>query len=261
MVDRIIFTSKIKDLTEHRLRLYLFMCRVVGFNPNGRYFKSFKEAKKELNMTESIYRGALLWLESNHFIKKEPYKIVRANVYRVLFIPLYDGQKYYSRADIPRDRQTFKQGGYGYVEMPLELLQGSILSNHSDWSVLRIHTLGLLYLYFWIDVFGGIDPNILHIDNTGLLHIDQSILIDLQTTEYRFSNNLAFFEKQGLLTKVTCVYRQNPNAAEYELQYFGDVGKVAPQPGDIYYTLYRFTIIPSLKLKNAQIRTNGGLDI
>ncbi|MEH7094057.1 hypothetical protein [Neobacillus vireti] len=261
MVDRIVFTRKFKDLTGYRLKLYLYMCRVVGFNPNGRYFKSYKEASKELNMTESKYKSALKWLESNHFIKKENNKMGRANIYRVMFLPLFDGQTYYSREHIVRDRQILKQGGYGYVEMPIELLQGAILSNHSDWTDLRILTLGLLYLYFWIDVFGGIDPNILHIKNTGKLHIDQSILIDLQTTENRFTNNIAFFEKQGLLTKVKCVYRQNQNAAEYELQYIGDVGKVASQSGDIHYTLFRFTIIPSLKLQNAQIRTNGGLDI
>lgn len=84
MVDRIVFTRQLKELTGIKLKLYLYMCRVVGFNPKARYFKSFLEANKELNTTASKYRTALKWLEDHYFIQKEPYKKGRANVYRVL---------------------------------------------------------------------------------------------------------------------------------------------------------------------------------
>jgi hypothetical protein len=260
LVDRIVFTRRLKGLTEERLKLYLFMCRVVSVDPNNRYFMSYQQANKELNISEHKYRSALKWLEQNFFIRKTG-NVGRANAYQVLFLPVYDGATYHSRAQIKRDRNTFKQGGYGYVEMPIELLEGSILSNHSVWKDLRIMTLGLLYLYFWIDVYGGIDPNVLYVDAQGDIKVDESLYTDLKTTENRLINNIQFFEKQGLLKKVQCIYRKNPNAAEEEYQYIGDVGKVLALPTDQILTLYRFTIIPSLKLQNAQNRTKSGVQL
>ncbi|CAM3807264.1 hypothetical protein GCM10009865_46570 [Aeromicrobium ponti] len=258
MVDRILFTSRLTELTGHRLRLYLYICRAVSVDPNNRYFYSYDRANKELKMTQSSYRGALKWLEDHYFIKKTG-KVSRANAYQVLFLPLFDGTNYYSRENLKRDRATFKHEGQGYVEFPVELFQGSILANKTLWSDLRLRTIGLLYLYFWIDVYGGIDSNVLYVDSNDQYIIDDTLYTDLNCSHNRLINNIDFLIKQGLLTKVECIYRENKNSVGKEYQYIGDASVTASLPNDKKIKLLRFNIIPSHKLTNAQQRTNQGV--
>ncbi|MCT1577064.1 hypothetical protein M3E13_04305 [Oceanobacillus kimchii] len=256
-VDRTIFTNIYPDLKGNRLRVYLLMCRVTGAKQNGACFMGINTIAKEINLTEYHTRSAIDWLCNNYFIQKvkRPYQ---SNLYRVLVTPDYDHvkKKYHSNESITRTRFNMKDSLNAYVELPIEVMKGSILRDKSMWSDRKIKVLGQLYLYHWIDENGGVDPQAVHLDNNSM-YISDLLSDTLGCSKNDIERSVRWLLKEGFATEAKVVYRINNNSIYKENQYVGDVNKINLLPTDKVIKIIRMNIIPSLKLQNAIARTGG----
>ncbi len=256
IVDRIIFTKELPDLRNHKLRVYLLMCRVVGAQ-NGTFFMSISSIMAEVNITEHYVRDALLFLETNHFIKRVG-KRGQANKYIVLSIPFYESATkiYVSNEAIPRTRSQQKNYQRGYCEMPIEVMQGSILRDKTKWTDRRIKVLGQLYMFHWIDMYGGVDPDVLYCQ-TNVLYVNDFITQMLGYCKKDVEKVVYWLIKNDYAYPVKVFYRINVNSCEGERQFIGDSGSVTAQPGDKEITVIRMTCVPEYKALNAIQRTGG----
>ena len=256
LVDRLIFSNVIPELKEHKLRVYLLMCRVVGAQ-NGTFFMSIARIQKEVNISEYYVRDALFFLETNYFIRKVG-KRGQSNVYIVLTVPFYDpiSKAYISNEIIPRDRFQQKNYQHGYCEMPIEVLSGSILRDKTKWTDRKIKILGQLYFFHWIDMYGGVDPGAIH-GTFNSIYVSDFIthLVDCSSKDVVQTVRWLIRERYAFRVKV--VYRTNHNSFKAEKQFIGDEVNVTIQPGDEVVTIIRLSCVPEIKLMNAFQRTGG----
>ena len=256
LVDRLIFSNVFSDLKEHKLRVYLLMCRVVGAQ-NGTFFMSIVSIQKEVNISEHYVRDALSFLESNYFIKKVGNRGL-SNVYIVLTVPFYDStsKTYISNESIPKDRSQQKNHQHGYCEMPIEVMSGSIFRDKTKWTDRKIKVLGLLYLFHWIDMYGGVDPVAVHGTSTSI-YVSEFITNLVGYSAKDVVQTIRWLIREGYAFRVKGVYRTNLNSCEADKQFIGDVVKVTIQPGDEVITIIRMSCIPEIKVMNAIHRTGG----
>jgi hypothetical protein len=257
LVDRTIFTNFYPDLKGNRLRVYLLMCRVTGAKQHGLCFMGINSIAKEVNLSEYHTRKAIEWLCNNYFIQKvkKPYQ---SNRYRILVTPDYDdvNKKYYSNEGIIRNRFNMKDSLNGYVELPVEVMSGSILRDKTLWSDRKIRIFGQLYLFHWIDEFGGVDPKVIHLKNNSI-YINDLLSYTLGCSKNDIERSIRWLIKQGYATEVEAVYRTNNNSFYKEQQFIGDAKKIHILPTDKIIKVIRMNCIPSLKLQNAIDRTGG----
>lgn len=257
LVDRTVFTNIYPDLSGNRLRIYLLMCRVTGTKQNGTCFMGINTIAKEVNLSEYYTRKAIEWLCNNYFIQKvkKPYQ---SNRYRILVTPDYDGinKKYYSNEGIIRNRFNMKDTLNAYVELPVEVMSGSILRDKTLWSDRKIKVFGQLYLYHWIDEYGGVDSQTVHIKNNSM-YINDFLSYTLGCSTNDIERSIKWLIKNGYATEVEAVYRINYNSIHQEQQYVGDTAKINVVPTDNIVKVIRMNCIPSLKLQNAIDRTGG----
>ncbi|SFA93651.1 hypothetical protein SAMN04488072_1047 [Lentibacillus halodurans] len=261
MVERTVFCNTFPELKGEHLRVYLLMCRVVGVNSNGTFFMSLDTTARELNISIHKIRDSIDWLCKNYFIKKVGRRS-QVNVYKVLVTPDYhrSTKTYYSNEHIHRDRVTMKQTQNGYCEIPIEMMEGSVLRDKTKWTDRKIKVLGQLYLYHWIDEYGGVDPNAAHfINNT--INVSDLITYNLGCHVNDIKKVVRWLHREGYIMKVKAVYRINQNSCYKELQFIGDAIKTKQQPGDVIIDVIRLTCIPDLKLKNALKRTGGNIAV
>ena len=256
LVDRLIFLNVFSDLKEHKLRVYLLMCRVVGAQ-NGVFFMSIPQIEKEINISEHYVRDALSFLESNYFIKKVG-KRVQSNVYIVSTVPFYESSSkaYISNEKISRDRFQQKNYQHGYCEMPIEILKGSILRDKTKWTDRKIKILGLLYLFHWIDMYGGVDPVAIH-GTSNSIYVSEFITSLVGCSSMEVVQTIRWLINERYAFRVKVVYRANQNSCEAEKQFIGDLVNVIIQPGDEVITVIRLSCIPEIKSMNAIQRTRG----
>ncbi|SFA83070.1 hypothetical protein SAMN04488072_102174 [Lentibacillus halodurans] len=257
IVERSIFSNTFPELKEDRLRVYLLMCRVVGAKKDGICFMSIKTISNEVNLTEHRTRKAIEWLCEKHFIKKVR-RWKQSNVYVVLVTPDYDPVKkqYYSNEDIDRGRLSMKDTLNGYVELPVEVMAGSILRDKTLWTDRKIRIFGQLYLYHWIDEFGGVDPKVVQVKKN-TMYISELFSYTIGCSSQDIISVIRWLIREGFASKAKTVYRQNPNSIFKEIQYIGDAVKTNKLPSDTLIDVIRMNCIPSLKLKNAIDRTGG----
>ncbi len=260
MVDRMVFTEYYPEMKGDILRVYLLMCRVVGFK-NTTFFMGKDEIKKEVNLTTHYVNQAIDFLEKNYFIKKVGH-VGRANKYKVLNVPLYNmlTNTYFSRESMPRTRYDLKDSLNGYAELPVEVFKGSILRDRTLWTDRKIKTLTMLYSYHFIDVFGGIDPSAIH-GTVNTLFVDDFVVYQIGCHKNDLKKTIQILIRDGYAIKVPAVYRVNANSCLSEKQYVGDLTEVTQHPGDDVVTVIRMTHIPDLKLNNALKRTQGAIRI
>ncbi|PMC35514.1 hypothetical protein CJ195_19095 [Bacillus sp. UMB0899] len=260
-VDRVVFTDFYPELTGERLRIYLLMCRVVGAKTNGTFYMSVENIAKEVKSSRYYVSQTLEWLTNNFFIKKIR-KRNQVNEYKVLVTPDYQPttNTYYSNEDIPRSRYNLKDTMNGYCELPIEIMKGSILRDQTKWTDRKIKVLGQLYLYHWIDEYGGVDPSAVHYKGNTMF-ISEMMIYTLNCHLKAIIKVIEGLEREGYLHKVRTIYRTNKNSCNTELQYIGDEGKVNLLPNDVFKDIIRLIYIPSLKLEDAQKRTGGKLAI
>jgi hypothetical protein len=260
-VDRTVFGNTFPELKGDRLRIYLLMCRVVGTNPNGSFFMSLDSTAKEVNISMKLTRNAIEWLCRNFFIKKVGRRC-QVNVYKVLTVPDYHlpTDTYYSNEKSQRDRVTMKSTQNGYCELPIEVMQGSILRNRTKWTDRKVKLLGQLYLFHWIDIYGGVDPEAAHFKNN-TMHISELLTYTVGCHTNDIKHIIKWLQRERFLTRVKTVYRENQNSCHKELQFIGDAINTNQQPGDVLIDVIRLTCIPDLKLNDAQNRTGGKLAI
>lgn len=254
IVERTIFTNYYSELKDEVLRVYLLMCRVVGVN-NGTFFMSLKTIAQEVNTTVYHVRNALDFLTRNCFIKRIGTR-GQSNVYIVLTAPEYHkaSKTYFSNESITRDRFNLKNNLNGYCEIPVEVMKGSILRDKTKWTNRKIKILGQLYLYHWIDVYGGVDPKALHVTNNSI-YVNEFVSHTLGCTTGDVVKTVRWLINEGYANKVKAIYRPNPNSCYKEMQFIGDEKLITIQPKDVTLTVIRLTYIPNLKLVNAQTRT------
>ena len=256
-VDRTVFTNIYPGLKGNRLRVYLLMCRVAGTKPNGACFMGIDTITKEVNLTEHHTRKAIEWLCNNYFVQKvkRPYQ---SNLYHILVTPEYDkvDKKYYSNESITRNRFNMKDTLNSYVELPVEIMSGSILRDKSLWTDRKIKILGQLYLYHWIDEYGGVDPQAIHIQNNSM-YVSDLLSYTLGCPTNDIVRSVRWLLKEGFATEVEAIYRTNNNSIFKEQQYVGDATEMNMLPTDLIIKVIRLNIIPSLKLQNAIARTGG----
>ena len=258
-VDRTIFSNTFPELRGDALRVYLLMCRVVGAN-NGKFFMSIKQISQEVNISEHHVKKALKFLCDTYFIKYVG-KRKQSNVYIVLSVPDYHkfSNTYYSNENINRDRFNMKDNLNGYCELPVKILEGSILRDKSKWTDIKIKVLGQLYMYHWIDEYGGVDPEAFHYNKSTV------VISDLVARTIDFHKNnikkvVSFLIREGCAFKVKTVYRENQNSCNREMQYIGDLTKVSPIQNDGIKEIIRLKLVPDLKLKDAIVRTGGNIE-
>lgn len=260
LVDRLVFTNEYPELKEHRFRVYLLICRVVGAK-NGSFFMSIASIKAEVFITEHYVRDALNYLETNYFIKRDGNR-GQANKYKVLTVPSYDSATkiYTTNEMIPRIRSQQKKSQHGYCEMPIEIMVGSILRDKTKWTDRRIKVLALLYMFHWIDMYGGVEPDTFHI-TTGSIHVSELIVHVLGCSQMEIVHVVRWLIIENYAFGVNVVLRINPVSCEREKQFIGDLGKVTPQHGDEVITVIRMVCIPEVKVKKAKQRTGGLITI
>lgn len=260
MVDRMVFTEYYPEMKGDILRVYLLMCRVVGFK-NTTFFVGRDEVAKEVNLTMHYVNQAIDFLEKNYFIKRVG-KVGRANEYMILTVPLYDSftKTYISREYMPRTRHDLKDTLNGYTEMPVEVFKGSILRDSQLWSDRKIKTLMMLYSYHFIDMFGGVDPSVIH-GTSNTLFIDEYVVHQIGCHKNELKKTIHILIRESYANKIETVYRENLNSCLLEKQYIGDLTHVIQQPGDDIVTVIRMKHIPDQKLKNAIIRTKGAIRV
>ncbi|WP_186576900.1 helix-turn-helix domain-containing protein [Aquibacillus kalidii] len=256
-VDRTVFTNIFPELKENQLRVYLLMCRVAGAKPNGECFMGINTIAKEVNLSEYHTRKAIEWLCNNYFIQKLK-RSYQSNLYRILVTPDYDNvnKKYYSNESIFRNRFDMKDSLNGYVELPVEVMSGSILRDKTLWSDRKIRIFGQLYLFHWIDEFGGVDPDAIRIVNSSI-YISDLLSYTLGCSKNDIERSVKWFIKQGYASEVETVYRINNNSFYKEQQFVGDATKINILPTDKVIKVIRMDCVPSLKLQNAIDRTGG----
>ncbi|MFJ8263380.1 hypothetical protein ACIQ4I_15735 [Rummeliibacillus sp. NPDC094406] len=259
-VDRTIFTNYFPELKAEKLRIYLLMCRVVGAK-NGSFFMSLKTITQEVNLSEYHVRNALDFLSKNFFIKKVGNRF-QANEYVVLTVPDYHEttNTYYSNEKISRDRFNAKDNLNGYCELPIEVMQGSILRDKTKWTDRKIKILGQLYMNHWIDVYGGVDPEVIHGKNNSL-YVSEFVSQMVGCTPKDVAKTVKWLINEGYVYKVKTIYRPNQNSCYKEMQFIGDAKLVITQPNDISITAIRLTCMPDLKLSRALARTGGKIAI
>jgi hypothetical protein len=260
-VDRAVFSNTFPNLKGDRLRIYLLMCRVVGVSANGVFYMSLDTTAKEVNISIHHTRNAIDWLCKNFFIKKTGRRS-QVNVYKVLVAPDYHRftKTYYPNEQIQRDRVSMKNTQNGYCELPIEVMQGSILRDQTKWTDRKVKVLGQLYLYHWIDEYGGVDPEAAHFKNN-TMHVRELLTYTLSCHTNDIKHIVRWLRGEGLLTRVKTVYRENRNSCLKEFQFIGDAVKTTRQPGDVIIDVIRLTCIPDLKLNDAQKRTGGRLSV
>lgn len=256
-VDRTIFANTFPDLCGDRLRIYLLMCRVVGAK-NGKFFMSLNTILGEVNISEHYVRKAIDWLCENYFIKKVGRR-GQVNEYIVLAVPDYhrDTKTYYTNESIRRDRYGLKDNLNGYCELPIEVMQGSILRDRTKWTDRKIKVLGQLYIYHWIDVYGGVDPEVLSFTANNSMDIKEFIGYSIDCHINDVKKVVRWLIREGYCHKVKTVYRINQNSCHKEFQYVGDEIITTLQTGDVLKDVIRLKYIPDLKLKDAHTRTGG----
>lgn len=260
IVDRTIFTNTFPELKGDKLRVYLLICRVVGAN-NGRFFMSIKTISDEINISDHYVKKAIKFLCDNYFIKYVG-KRKQSNVYIVLSVPDYHkfSKTYFSNEHIIRDRYNMKIHLNGYCELPVELLSGSILRDQNKWTDIKIKVLGQLYMFHWIDEFGGVDPEAFHYNKSTV------VISDLVAYTIGFHKNhirkvVTFLIREGYAFKVKTVYRENQNSCDREMQYIGDLTKVTSMQTDEIKEIIRLNLVPNLKFKDAIVRTGGNIEL
>lgn len=259
MVDRMVFTNHYPELKGDNLRVYLLMCRAVGFNST--FFMGVNVIEKEVNLSTHHVNKALMFLENNFFIKKCG-KVGRANKYVVLTVPLYDSatKSYISRESIPRTRYDLKDFMNGYSEMPIEIMKGSILKDKTLWTDRKIKVLMMMYSYHYIDMFGGVDSAVMY-GTISSIFVDDFIAHQIGCHTNDVKKTIQTLIRDGYAFKVDTVYRINKNSCVLEKQFVGDLTKVILQPGDDVVSIIRMTRIPDIKLGNALIRTQGAIEL
>lgn len=261
IVDRAIFGNTFTELKGDQLRVYLLMCRVVGVNPYGTFFMSLDTTAKEVNLSIHHTRNAIDWLCKNFFIKKVG-KRKQTNMYSVLVVPDYhkESKRYFSNEHIQRNRYQLKNLLNGYCEIPIEVFQGSLLRDKSKWTDRKIKILGQLYLYHWIDEFGGVDPKAIHF-NRNSMNISDLMSYTIGCSSSQVKQVIEWLTLEGYASRVKTVFRVNQSSCQRELQYVGDASRIVQQPNDVIIDVVRLTYIPDLKINDAKQRTGGNIAI
>jgi hypothetical protein len=253
MVERILISDTYPYLKDSTLRVYLLLCRQVGFSKNATSFMAATTMAKELNVTEYRVYKELNWLEEHRFIKKVG-KRGRADKYIVLTIPDYCKGAYYSNEHIIRSRFELKQNNRGYIEMPVDFLQGRVLNSKKTWTDKTLLIMMKLYQYYWLDVYGGVYPKMVTVDTNQQLKVSDSFCYEVGSTPKQAIKKIETLIKQKYLYFIDGVYRRNINSYIEEYQFVGDVGKVKMKPGDKTLTLLRPRIITQKNIEKAVTR-------
>lgn len=219
-------------------RIYLYMCRHVD-----KHFRKCIKSKEAMNIELEysqlpagqsklpIYSkkvdDALEWLETNDFIQNTNTKLRQPYQAKILVAPDYHPLKkrYYSCDDIKYSSIGLKDSNSGYIMVPNDAVQNDMLKNkpgaRQKWTLRRLKTMLLLHGFCWLEYFGGIDPNIVEIDELNeTLALDAGFCYNLKGTVDDISKNVISLMNEGLFVPVRCMFVDNV--------YYGDVGYCSP---------------------------------
>ncbi|MGV3138176.1 hypothetical protein ACEF06_17180 [Brevibacillus agri] len=221
-------------------KVYLYLCKHCN-GENGHVWLSKTQIANALKISvRPQVDQALGWLEQNHFIECTNTKSGQRYQAKILAAPDYlpETQMFYKYSDIVRDTYELKYHKCGFIILPYLALSNTMLNQsltRSRWSERKLRIFLLMYQYNWLNYYGGINPDIMHITPNGELKLDLGFCYDVQSDPHKTSLTIQSFISQRLFKPVNCIFRMTDG----ELVYIGDEGQVPRQQQDIVKTILR----------------------
>lgn len=217
-------------------RIYLYLCmhsfgkyRICSkskeaINIELKYMTMPSGATKLSNYSKTV-DNALSWLEQKHFIQRANTNKHNRYRTRILFAPDFNhsSQDFFPpyHNGYHSNPASMKNSNVGFIMVPKDTIKNDMLENTpaalQKWSDRRLKTLLLLYAYCRLDFFGGINPEIVDIDQHGALELSEGFCFDLKGSPTEITNAVLWLINQGLFKPVLCVFVDG--------LYYGDVGR------------------------------------
>lgn len=219
---------------DNTFKIYIYLnreCSIerIGINKYGDIFVGKDKIVRELAMTQYSVDHAIDWLEQNFFVLKTGTKKGKADLRKVLIAPDYDelSHNYIGLSNIDREVQQMKNFNAGFIKLPKEVLNNTVLSNSSTtlrrflptrpiwrqahWDTRKLKILIQLYSHCWFKYYGGIDPSVIsitydHNTNVAVLQASASFCATLQENNAEIERTIEFFIRAGLLKIVQVSY-------------------------------------------------------
>lgn len=243
IMPRKIVTNVYGDFPDDEtFKLYIYLCKHCRSQEDKKFkagdvFVAEQKIMSDLNLTKKEVKNALGWLDTENFIEKTGQKVGRADLRRVLAAPDFnpDDGHFYSCSDVERTLWDLKNCNHGYIFLPHDLhsddnpltpdclfsprmlskstnranrFKGkALIWEQSNWDRRKLKILMLLYAHTWLRYFGGIDPEIVDIDNSGNLRVHESFCYDLHLTPHSVETTICSFINHGLFKPVSVVFK------------------------------------------------------
>jgi hypothetical protein len=255
MVQRKIISEVYPDFPDpDTFRIYLYLCK--HFDHSDKRCKRSKEricidldyaikqpgALRLMNYPREV-NFALAWLENNKFIRRTNSNSHQPFQCEILtapdFVPGINA--FIGLTNVNYEWYSLKDSNHGYVMAPNKAFDDRILkkslSVRKTWTNRKLKTLLMLYAHTWLEYFGGVDPDIVSIDSSGMLIISEWFCCNLKSSEKQVGDVIVWLVSRGLLKPVECYFVHDV--------YYGDVGRCSPpaQTYDIKIVLRPYYLI------------------
>ncbi|MCZ8540279.1 hypothetical protein [Psychrobacillus psychrodurans] len=221
IVQRKIFSDIYPDFPDSIIfKVYIYLCKAVDWK-----YRKVKTAKsvirRDLSLSRTKLENALIWLESNFFIKRTNTNTKQMYQAKILTAPDYDpiNKLFVSCEDISTHTSSFKKRNQGYIMIPSDAITNEMLENKASsnrkWTKSKITVLLMLYAHCWLEYFGGVNPEVVKLDMNGnVIGIKPSFYFTLVKNEKNIVKIIEELMKLQMVKTVPVYF--------YNGVYFGD---------------------------------------
>ena len=227
VIQRKIFSDIYPDFPDSIIfKVYIYLCKAVDWK-----YRKVKTAKSvmqnDLSLSRTKLENALIWLETNFFIKRTNTKKKQMYQAKVLTAPDYDpfNKLFVSCEDIPTHTSSFKKRNQGYIMIPSDAITNEMLENKASsnrkWTKSKITVLLMLYAHCWLEYFGGVNPEVVKLDmNKNIIGIKPSFHFTLVKSEENVKKIVEELMKLQMVKAVPVYFQQGVYVGDQAMMTF-----------------------------------------
>ncbi|MEN1966599.1 hypothetical protein WMZ97_00860 [Lentibacillus sp. N15] len=255
IVQRKIFSDIYPDFPDLiTFKVYIYLCKSYEWKLQ-RVRKAKSQIQHDLNLSRVKLNQTLDWLENHFFIERTNKHKQQMYQASILTAPDYNPftNSFASCEDIPFHTGALKSRNQGYIMIPSDAITTRMLmdtaTSKREWTYFKLKVFLNLYAHCWLEYFGGINPDIIRIDD----HNSSGI-----TVNPAFSFNMQGSEKQVIKTIRVLMGMSLINVVDVSFVngvYAGDKALLPPQPREVRYSVLRPTHLSSKKIFRKELDT------
>lgn len=257
IVQRKIFSDIYPDFPDLIVfKLYIYLCKSYQWKYQ-RINKAKSEMQKELRLSRNELNNALDWLDNHYFIERTNNHKQQMYQAKLLTAPDYNPftNTYVSCKDIPFYTTALKDRNQGYIMIPADAITNEMLNNTATatrtWTYSRLKVYLLLYAHCWLEYFGGVNPNTVHLDHSyNIKSIDKAFYFNAKKSEHQTINIIDGLVSMNLFRIVNASFKNGV--------YLGDTALVPKRSGQVTHAILRPYYLAGKKVYDEKLDNKRG---